>query len=147
MLKNKADAAPATPPPSEDDLNVQKKKDQIDRQIKPVVVPMPPPAPGMDEAVGETRRLDDRGSSWVDRSVVSAWFCEAAADTKAAILSEIAQGIIARFNADTALAAGGVVTGEWIAGQVLTYQLPITEDDVRQAVTSAFGEAGIQVQG
>ncbi len=147
MTNKKAESAPAAVSVSDDAAAAElRKREDEARRVKPVQVAPPPPAPGMAQEE-DRARLNNPQSAWLGNPVREAWLVEAAADTKEAVMAEMAQSIIARFNADAALAAGGAVTSEWINSQILTYQLPITEDEVRQATTAAFGEAGIQVQG
>ena len=141
-----ADAAPAVAPAEAATEEQRQEQEKRDRQIKPVVAP--PPAPGQSVADQEAdARARNPQAGWLDGVPRNAWFTTAAADTKDAVLRDMAQGVLGRFNADSALAAGRAVTREWINAQILTYQLPITEEDVRRSVEAALGEAGIQVQG
>lgn len=144
--QTKAEAAPATVTVTDDAAAAElRRREDEARRVKPVQVMPPPPAPGM--AQEEDRQRQKNPQAWLDRPIRESWLVESAADTKAAVMSDMAQAMLARFNADAALAAGGAVSVEWLNSQILTYQLPITEDEVREAAKAAFGEAGIQVQG
>ena len=113
MTKKKADAAPGDGSGQAADQETERLRQEDDREEaarlpKPVITP--PPAPGIEE--------EQIHSSWVDAKPVNAWLEVKAEDTRELVIDQIAQSILARFNADADMAVGRAVTNSWLDNQL-----------------------------